>query len=255
MTAEQREAARTDSAWYVYGIVPADVETAADVRGVAGRRVQLVRHGDVAALVSEIDPDTRLGRPDDLLAHQRLLDDAAVDAPVLPLRFGAVMTTGQAVVEELLAPNHQGFAEALANLEGRVEYVLKGRFDERTVLSEVIGDNPEAARLRDRIRGRAEVETHQDRVRLGELIYQEIEARRQDATERLLQELSACCVASAVRDPTHHSDAVHIAFLVEDTRRPELEEAVARAVRAWAGRAELRLLGPLAPWDFVVTPG
>src|SRR5690606_26414834 len=41
VTAEQREAARTDSAWYVYGIVPADVETAADVRGVAGRRVQL----------------------------------------------------------------------------------------------------------------------------------------------------------------------------------------------------------------------
>ncbi|TNY38180.1 GvpL/GvpF family gas vesicle protein [Thermomonospora catenispora] len=255
MTTDQRETGRTDSAWYVYGIVPADVETAADVRGVDGRRVQVVRHGDVAALVSEIDPGTRLGRPDDLLAHQRLLDDAAVDAPVLPLRFGAVMTTAQAVAEDLLAPNRQGFAEALANLEGRVEYVLKGRFDERTVLGEVVRENAEAARLRERIHGRPETETHRDRVRLGELIHREIEARRRAVTERLVRELSPCCVASAVRDPTHHLDAVHVALLVEDARRPELEEAAATAVRAWADRVELRLLGPLAPWDFVVTPG
>ncbi|MBA9002509.1 GvpL/GvpF family gas vesicle protein [Thermomonospora cellulosilytica] len=255
MTASEREPDRADSAWYVYGIVPADVETAAGVRGVDGREVRVVRHGDVAALVSEIDPKVRLGRPDDLLAHERLLDDAAVDAPVLPLRFGAVMTTEQAVVDDLLAPNHQGFADALANLEGRVEYVVKGRFDERAVLAEVVRENAEAARLRERIRDRPEAESHQDRVRLGELVYQEIEARRQAATERLVQDLSPYCVASAVRDPTHHLDAVHAAFLVEDARRPEFEEAVATAVRKWEGRAELRLLGPLAPWDFVVTPG
>ena len=45
------------SGCYVYGIVPADVESAADVPGVGDppARVQLIRQGGLAALVSEVD--------------------------------------------------------------------------------------------------------------------------------------------------------------------------------------------------------
>lgn len=243
------------SAWYVYGIVPSDVETAEDARGVGDREVKVVRHGDVAALVSEIDPRVPLGRPQDLLAHERLLDDAAAETPVLPMRFGAVLATERAVTEELLGPSHDGFAAALSELEGRVEYVVKGRYVERVILAEVIEENAEAARLREQIRGLDERQSHQARVRLGELVYQGIEAKRQADGRRLIQHLSPYCVASAVREPTHHLDAVHVAFLVEEPRRPEFEEAVDKAAREQKGRAELRLLGPMAPWDFAVTPG
>jgi hypothetical protein len=259
MTASERTSEpaqdERESAWYVYGIVPADVETADDARGVGDRAVRLVRYGDVAALVSEIDPRVPLGRPADLLAHERLLDDAAAETPVLPMRFGAVLSTEEAVAGELLAPNHDGFAAALADLEGRIEYVVKGRYAEQVILAEVIEQNAEAARLREQIRGRPEAETHQARMRLGELVYQEVGARRQADSQRLIGDLAPYCAATAMREPTHHLDAVHVAFLVEDSRRPEFEEAVAEAVREWKGRAELRLLGPMAPWDFVITPG
>ncbi|SEG72868.1 Gas vesicle synthesis protein GvpL/GvpF [Thermomonospora echinospora] len=245
----------TSTAWYVYGIVPADVETAEEARGVDERAVEVIRYGEIAALVSEVDPQVPLGRPADLLAHQQLLDDAAAEAPVLPMRFGAVLTTEQAVVEDLLAPNHDGFAAALADLEGRVEYVVRGRYVERVILTEVIEENPEAAGLREQIRGLPEEQTRQARVRLGELIYQGIEAKRQADTQKLIQNLAPYCVANAVREPTHQLDAVHVAFLVEDAQRPEFEEAVAKAAGDGKGRADLRLQGPIAPWDFVITPG
>ncbi|MFD0885570.1 GvpL/GvpF family gas vesicle protein, partial [Streptosporangium algeriense] len=41
---------------YVYGIVPGDTEVDADARGVGDPpgRVRLVRHGEIAALTSEV---------------------------------------------------------------------------------------------------------------------------------------------------------------------------------------------------------
>jgi hypothetical protein len=59
---------------------------------------------------------------------------------------------------------------------------------------------------------------------------------------------------AAVREPTHERDAVHLALLVETERQGELEEAVKELAGQWAGRVTMRLLGPLAPYDFVVTP-
>jgi len=52
-----RPAAAPRRGCYVYGIVPHDVEPAPGAKGVGDppARVQVVRHGGIAALVSEID--------------------------------------------------------------------------------------------------------------------------------------------------------------------------------------------------------
>ena len=69
---------------YVYGIVPADVESAGDVRGVGDPpgQVQLVRNGNLVALVSEVDLTRWLGTPADLQAYARILDAAPGNAGV-----------------------------------------------------------------------------------------------------------------------------------------------------------------------------
>jgi hypothetical protein len=135
-------------------MVPEDVEVPEDTRGVGEKpgKVTAVRHGEIAALVSEIPLDRPLGTPDDLLTHQELLDAAAAEVPVLPLRFGAVVASAEAVVDELLEPHHDKFRASLTELEGRAQYVVKGRYVEQTVLREVMEEIPEVARLRDEIR-------------------------------------------------------------------------------------------------------
>lgn len=240
---------------YVYGIIPADVELTPGTRGVGepANAVELVRHGELAALVSGVSTDRPLGRPDDLVAHQRLLDATAAEVPVIPLRFGAVVTDAQAVVDELLAPHHDEFLTTLNELEGRAEYVVKGRYVERAVLREVLDEDPEIARLRDAIRGRPEEATWDARMRLGELINTSIAAKREADTGAMVSAFDPLCVSIVVREPTHEQDAVHLALLADTDRRPEIEEALDDFGTRWAGRVELRLLGPLAPYDFVRT--
>ncbi|WP_159849531.1 GvpL/GvpF family gas vesicle protein [Nocardia sp. CY41] len=241
------------SAVYVYGIVPADVEPEPHASGVGDPpgEVSVVRHGEIAALVSTLASDRPLGTPDDLTAHAELLDGSAAVAPVLPLRFGAVMTDAEAVENELLGANEDEFRSALEQLEGRAQFVVRGRYVEDAILRELLDENAEAARLRDAIRDKSEDATRNERIALGELINQAIEAKRAEDTRRVVSELEALDPLVNQRDPTDEEDAVHVAVLVELARQEELEDTLRRLGEDWDGRVELNLLGPMAAYDFV----
>ncbi|GAA2306680.1 GvpL/GvpF family gas vesicle protein [Nonomuraea roseoviolacea subsp. roseoviolacea] len=252
----QESAPETGQGVYLYGIVPADVQVSDEARGVGdpSAAVTIVRHGEIGALVSELVLGRPLGTPDDLLAHERLLDATAAEVPVLPIRFGAVVTSVEAVVEELLAPNHDDFRTALEELEGRAEYVVKARYVEQAVLREVLEEQSEAARLREEVRRLPEDASREARIQLGELVNGAISAKREADTQALLEALEPVCVLTSVREPTHEQDAAHIALLVEVDRQEDLEEVLNRFAEQWEGRVQIRLLGPLAAYDFIVTP-
>jgi hypothetical protein len=236
---------------YVYGILPSDVELTEELRGVGNHEVKLVRSGQLAALVSEVDLFGPIGTPDDLQTHQEILDATATGAPVLPLRFGAVVTSEDAVISELLEPNHDEFAAALEELDGRVQYLVKGRYDERAVLEEILSENQEAAQLREQIGDADPDATRDERIRLGEIINEAVAAKREEDTQEMLSAMEGKAVAGVVRDPTHELDAVNVAFLVEEDKEDELDQAVDDLSDRWEGRVELRILGPMAPYDFV----
>ncbi|WP_174185233.1 GvpL/GvpF family gas vesicle protein [Nocardia barduliensis] len=241
------------AAVYVYGIVPADVEPEPHATGVGDPpgEVGVVRHGEIAALISRLESDRPLGTPDDLTAHAELLDGSAAVAPVLPLRFGAVMTDAEAVENELLGANEDEFRSALEQLEGRAQFVIRGRYVEDTILRELLDENAQAAQLRDEIRDKPEDATRNARIALGELINQAIEAKRAEDTRRVVAEIEQFEPLINQREPTHEEEAVHVAMLVELARQEELEETLRRLGEEWDGRVELNLLGPMAAYDFV----
>lgn len=260
MTTSQRSKSRSGdteakTGIYVYGVVPADVEVQKNAKGVGEppAKVDVIREGDVAALVSSISTDSALGRPEDLEAHAQLLDGTARVAPVLPLRFGAVMTDAESVAQELLRDHHDEFASALEALEGHAEYIIKGRYNEEAFLAQLLSQNREAAQLRDDIRDKPGDASRNSRIALGELIANVIEQQRQSHTEAVANELDGVVEQTNAREPTHEWDAVHLAMLAEVDRQAELEDVVERLNEDWGDLITLRLLGPLAAYDFVVT--
>ena len=245
---------QADSAVYVYGIVPGDVEVEESAQGIGDppAPVETVHEGDIAALVSVIAADRALGTPEDLQAHAKLLDGTAAVVPVLPLRFGAVMTDEDSVAEELLREHHDEFAQALKALEGHAEYVVKGRYDDEAFLTRLLSENKQARQLSDDIRNTPEDASRNSRMALGELIATTIESMRNADTKTVIDGLDGIASQVNPREPTHEWDAVHVALLVEVERQAELQEAVDRLNENAGKRMKLRLLGPLAAYDFVV---
>lgn len=240
---------------YVYGILPADVELTSEMPGVGDPPAQVrVIHSDgLAALVSEVDVAKPLGSPQDLAAHEQIVDATAGAVPVLPARFGAVLASEEEVAQELLAANHDEFDDSLRELEGRAQYVVKGRYAENAILTEVLSENRQAARLADKIRGANPDATRDARIKLGEIINDAVTAKRHKDTRVLGDAMEGHCVASVVREPTHELDAVHVALLVDTDRESDLQQVIEDLARDWDGRIELRLLGPMAAYDFVGT--
>jgi hypothetical protein len=246
---------RRQAGIYVYGVFPADIELTAGLAGVGDPPgwLRVVRYGDLAALISEVDLDGPLGSPDDLAIHKDILDRSAAEVPVLPMRFGAVLYSEEAVADELLRPHHDEFARSLAELDGRTQYIVKGRYAEDSILAEVLAEDPQASRLARQISGTDPAVMRDARILLGERISRAIDAKRHDDTRLLGDWLAGHCAASVVRAPTHDLDAVHVALLLEPGQDAELDQVLASLAQTWAGRIELRLLGPMAAYDFAAS--
>ncbi|MBV8200146.1 MAG: GvpL/GvpF family gas vesicle protein [Acidobacteria bacterium] len=240
---------------YVYGILPEDIELSSGMTGVGDPpgRLRVVRSDDLAALVSDVDPARPLGSPDDLRAHKDILDSSAAEVPVLPLRFGAVLASDDAVAKELLQPFHDEFSAALDQLDGLAEYVVKGRYVGPRILEEVLSENSQAQRLREEIRDKDPNATRDVRIQLGEFIADAISAKREKDTDAVQEAMADHCTASFVREPAHEEEAVNVAFLVDGGQQQEMEKTVEELARKWEGRVELRVLGPMAAYDFVGT--
>jgi hypothetical protein len=240
---------------YVYGILPADIEVAAGIPGVGEHPGPLrdVRFDGLAALISEVDSSARLGSPDDLRTHREILDATAAEVPVLPLRFGTILPSEDAVAEDLLAAHHDEFTAALDQLEGHTEFQVKGRYVKDAVLGEVLSQNKQAAGLREAVQGKDPDAARNARIELGQLLNQAVKARREQDTRALRQAMERLCVASLAREPAHELDAVHVAFLVAVDQEPEVERVIEDLAHEWQGRIDVQLLGPMAAYDFAGT--
>ena len=165
---------------------------------------------------------------------------------MLPLRFGAVMTTTEAVVDELLTPHHDEFLAALNELEGRAEYVVKGRYVEQRGARGGARGEPEAARLREEIRHSRKTRPRDARIRLGEIVNQAIEAKREADTAGAGRGPGRAAPHRRASPPTSRTPCTW-RYSIETDRQDELEQVVDEFADRWAGRVTMRLLGPLAP--------
>ena len=236
---------------FVYGILPADIDVAPEMSGMGGRPLRVVRSGDLAALVSELDGSGRPGSPDDLRTHREILDAAAAEVPILPVHFGTVLASEDVVAEELLTADRDEFAAALEQLDGHAEFIVRGRYVEGTILDELSSEIKQAARLRDTIRRKDSDAIRDARAELDVILDEGVAAWRKEDTQALQKAMEGISVASIVREPADELDAVHVAFLVAVDDESEMERVIDDLARDWAGWIDVELLGPVAAYDFV----
>lgn len=242
--------AELQSGLFVYGVVPAGT-TLPDLSGVGDAPLSLLPHAGLAAVVGPVPLDRPRVGPRELRAYHAVVDALAAEGPVAPVRFGSVLRDEADVIDALLAPNAATLAELLSTLEGRRELKLRVRFLEDVVLAEVVAADPVIRDLRERTLAAPEAVSWADRVRLGELVAREVEARR-DAEAGALWDLVAPHAVELRESPGAGTDhVVDLALLVDDDRVPGLEQALEAYAEAAYDRMRLSLSGPLPPYDFV----
>jgi gas vesicle protein GvpL/GvpF len=215
---------------YVYGVTWAAARLPDDL--------DVVEHGDLAAVTMPVDRRHLRAKRRDLLRHSEVVQRVFERAPVLPLQFGAVLDD---VVGELLEPRHDELAVLLKEIDGLAEVTVRATFREDDVLRTLLREQPHLARLRDAAPA----------VQLGEAVAHALAARRDAEADEIVRALRRHVRATSVDQLRTELDVFRGAFLVERKRFKRVDAEVEKLARAHAATTSYKLTGPLPPHHFV----
>jgi hypothetical protein len=245
----------TQSATYVYGVAPADLfrhgHPPLRVPGVGGggRSVRTILHGDLAAVVSDV-PHLRIDLSrENLLDHQRVLEEVLSRSDVLPFSFGTVANCDEEVLELLLRAAHDALIEELEYVRGCVELEVKVFWEEQQLFAEIIQENDEVRALRDAVI--SDEVSSQEKVALGQMTEGEILQKSEWEAEALLNFLEPHAVDLLVSPNLKDTMLLNAAFLVERLHEADFDGAVSGLAEAHAGRLIFNYVGPLPPYSFI----
>jgi len=167
---------------------------------------------------------------------------------VLPLRFGTVFESEQALVGEFLAPRQRELARLLREVDGQVELRVSAHYREDALLAEIVRENGRVATLRDATKGGA---GHPALVELGELVAAEVQARTARDARALLERLRTHTVRYDVGEEPIEYQLLRASFLVKRERVAAFEAELERYSSEQSERVDVKLVGPLPPHSFV----
>jgi hypothetical protein len=127
---------------------------------------------------------------------------------------------------------------------------VRGFYAVAALLREVAESDPEMVRRTAEIQGLSEIESRDERIELGRLISERVEALRQHDEQLLVEQLSPFATEVRVDPPTSDRVALNAHLLVRRDRRVALDEAVGVLSAALDGYIALRYIGPLPPYSF-----
>jgi hypothetical protein len=111
---------------YAYAITrPGDPP---DSEGLGGAALRAVGEGGLVAIVSEHDELPLRAEPEDLWAHEAVVEAAMKSGPVLPMRIGTSLRGERELLDALRARAPQ-FRRALERVEGAVELGIRAVVD------------------------------------------------------------------------------------------------------------------------------
>jgi Gas vesicle synthesis protein GvpL/GvpF len=238
----------TKAPLYVYGVVRAGVLRSLDGDGVAGAAVEVIEHGDLAAIVSPLPSvDLRVKRSD-LQRHLHVIEAAFAETTILPCPFGTVVGSQAELEEGLLGAGQGDMVAGIERLDGTVQINVKAFYDEDELLRRIVAADAEIARLRETTSGSGNA-GYYERLRLGELVAARVAELRLRDAERLVGELADAALDVFVEEP-ERDGVFKASFLVQRGALKGFDDVLESVSRREQPLLRFEAFGPLPPSAF-----
>jgi len=159
---------------------------------------------------------------------------------VVPLRFGVVLDSDEAVRDALLEPHSDTLAELLERVDGRVQMSVKAYYPEDGLLRAVLARRADLKRRPST--------TQVEQIALGREVAAAAEEQRALDEQTLVDALTPAADELRVDAGRSERHLCTVQLLVSD--RPRLDAAVEKLTADLRGHLALRYVGPLPPYSF-----
>ncbi len=235
---------------YIYALIPGTEDRSYGTVGINGANVYTISSGAVSAVVSDA-PSGRI-RPErrNFAAHQNVLKKLLEAGDLLPMSFGNV-SDGASAVRGFLSQHQASILEGLQRVSGKIEMGLKVNLDVPNIFEFLVNRNDELRLARDQLLGRSREATQDDKIELGRLFANILEAEREEQTDFVEKILLKSCSEIKRNKCRDEREVMNLACLIERNRLDKFEAVVFEAANNFDDNFAFDYNGPWAPHNFV----
>ncbi len=236
---------------YLYAIVDGVVDQQPfALSGLDGAEVYALSDGNVAVVVSDLPLQKIRPERRRLAAHHEVLKRLMDDHSVLPMAFGLIAHSTEAV-RRVLRLNRNVFEEQLRRVRGKIEMGLRVTWDVPNIFEYTLGIHPELGAMRDHLLRGGRAPSHEEKIELGRLFDRFLTADREEYTEEVIETLRPYCAEVVANKPHNEREVMSLACLVDRTQQKGFEKGVIETARLFNDHFAFDYNGPWPPHNFV----
>jgi hypothetical protein len=237
---------------YIYCIVESPEACSFGPLGIGGRGDPLhtVVVRDIAAVVSDAPLTRYRVSRDNSLAHQKAIEAVMSRQPVLPVRFATIAEDEQKV-KRILEVEYDSFKQLLAKVSDKTELGLKAIFREDVIYEDILTKYETIRSLKEKIACVPAEQTHYERMRIGQMVEEALQAEKQHVATDVLDTLSPLAFEVKTNDTYGELMIVNAAFFVAEHQEADFDQAVGRLGDKYAEKAKFKYVGAMPPFNFV----
>jgi len=238
---------------YVYCIINANEGRNFGPIGIGKRDdiVSTLGFKDISAVISSSPITQYVIDPENLMAHEKVIETVMKDYTVLPVRFCTIANSAEEV-RTFLRRQYGGFKGLLHDLDNKVEMGLKGRWAHMDRIFEEIGRNdPDVKEIKTRIAEQDGEEGSDEKIALGKTVKAALDEKKALTGEKILRQFKRLALDTRQNDLVGDDMFLNAVFLIDRTREKQLDFLVEDLAEEYQKEADFKLVGPAPPFNFI----
>lgn len=237
---------------YLYCIISAEEPVVFKIRGMSGAgRVYTVNYNDIAAVVSDSTADRFSLSRENLLTHQKVLEEVMRNFTLLPVKFGTQSDSAENIAEYVLKKRYRELRQSLNYFKGKNQMSLKVLWNDMPALYRELADSDQILKKIREDASPGVTVSKNYLIEIGQYVEQLLASRKEAERERIITALQKYVRRAKVKDNYGDEMFVNADFLVDLDKQELFDEQLEKIAGLYGPRAHFRYVGPMPPYDFV----
>ena len=235
---------------YLYAIIASTPDLHYAATGLGDADIYSISAGSVSAVVSDVAAGRLRAERRHVAAHRNVLARLMTTVTPLPVSFGTVAASAEAVCQ-ILIQNQRTFVEQLNQVAGKAEMGLRVFWDVPNIFEYFISIHPELRAARDRLFGRRREPTQDEKLELGRFFENFLQEDRETCAEKVEEALSSAGVEHKRNKNRNEREILTLACLIPRGEEAAFEAQVLEVAKLFDNNYAFDYSGPWPPYNFV----
>jgi hypothetical protein len=237
---------------YIYCIIGSKESESFGPIGIAERGdvVYTICCRDISAVVSKAPIKKYTVSRENLITHERVIEEAMKTYTVLPVRFATIAENEEKVMK-ILEREYQKFCDLLEHMKNKKELGLKIMFKDDMVYKDILEKNDDIKVLKEKIAALSPEKSYYQRMEIGRMVETALQREKAMCKEDVLSMLSPLSVQMITNNTYGEFMIINAAFLIEMEKESEFDLRVQSLADKYGEKTRFKYMGILPPFNFV----